>query len=115
MSLHTHLQAVRAAQAECTRRRAAAKDAWRALQGVTTTVATPQRLVVTGALAGFLAGLPLPGRKDSGARVGHRLLDLLMDVMSSNIRSEMAAGAALARAEEDRAATPSTSGAGTGP
>lgn len=100
MSLRSRIDALQRAQAHCTAQRKAIATAWRELKQETAQAATPQRVVVTGVVAGFIAGLPLPGAgKDAGALVGSRLTGLFMDVLSRNVRAEFAAGAALAAAE----------------
>ncbi|MBS0457551.1 MAG: hypothetical protein JSS44_09515 [Proteobacteria bacterium] len=101
MTLRTRIEAVQRAQAHCAAQRQAIGTAWRGLKDETTRVATPQRVLVGGVVAGFIAGLPLPGGStDAGSLVGGRLTSLFMDVLSSNVRAEFAAGAALAAAEE---------------
>lgn len=111
MSLRSRIDAVRRAESACAAQRQAIGTAWRGLKDETAHVATPQRVLVGGVVAGFIAGLSLPGSgKKAGGLIGNRLTSLFMDVLSSNVRAEFAAGAALAAAEESADRGPSTGG-----
>ncbi|MBS0195003.1 MAG: hypothetical protein JSR34_12270 [Proteobacteria bacterium] len=98
MSLRARREAVRAAQAECARRRAAIDVAWDHLKDETTAAASPERIVIAGVLAGFLAGFP-GGGQSGGSLLGGKLIEAVVDGAFAHLGAAFSAGAAAAHDE----------------
>lgn len=114
MSLRAKLEVVRIVEADCAVRRAAIGASWRGFKNEAALAATPKRVVISGLVAGFLAGLPNLG-KGSGSLLGGKLLDLLMDSAFANIGAAIGAGVAAAQAADEPKQPAATETTGTRP
>jgi len=105
MSLHRRRQDLAAAQAAHRAQVAATTAAGRRLRAEIENGLTPGRVLGAGLLGGLLAGWAAPSAKASSPGLPGRLLRLLLDGAFDNLRAAIAAGAAMAQAEDETART----------
>jgi hypothetical protein len=95
VSLRAKLAIVDAAEADCAVRRAAITASWRGFKQEAEAAATPGRVIVTGLVTGFLAGLPRIG-KGGGSLLGGKLFGAVLETAFTSISAAIAAGTAAA-------------------
>lgn len=93
--LEEKIAAVRQAEAECTRQRADAHEAWHHLQDEVRRTATPVRIVVSGLAVGFASGMATSGAAAAanGKLVSGPIFSMLLDTVVPGLLAGITAAA----------------------
>jgi hypothetical protein len=88
------LAKVKEAEVECERSNRAAQEAWATLKQDAKDAATPWRIVVAGAVSGFIVGRGSPGGEGFGGKVFASIAQSLITMLTAGATAGVAAGAA---------------------